>query len=164
MKSPAKPTATGKLANKKEASQNATAFFGMMDDKYSDLTIREQAARLGITYVYFMALRRGDRPTEKVGVEVVRRFAVFMEMSPLVVSFYLGVFENRDFEVATTLESKLEWSFDNMKRHQTWGMYLPSKAEFGKLDENLQVLMVLMFNQLEKNELGKVGLVVGQVV
>jgi hypothetical protein len=46
-----------------------------------------------------------------------------------------------------------------MKRHKTWGMYLPSKAEFLSLNENLQMMVVVMFNELEKSELAKLGLV-----
>lgn len=155
-----KPPADADAASTKkfELKMRSLQFFQMIDEQNPGMTLAEMARAIGITYAYLSALRRGERPTERVQIDVLRKIARFANMSPMNVAMYLCLFEPDDFLVLAEKKSVLESTFANMQRHKVWGMYIPSKSKFDDLSEEFQTLIVIMFNELQKKELERAGL------
>lgn len=136
-----------------ELKMRSLQFFQLLDEQNPGMTLAEMARSIGITYAYLSALRRGERPTERVQVDVVRKIAKFANMSPMTVSVYLGIFEIDDFFIKIQKKDKIDSAFSSMQRHKVWGIYIPDKSKFDDLPEEFQVLITLMYGELQKQEL-----------
>lgn len=155
-----KPPADADAASttKFELKMRSLQFFAMLDEKNPGMSNFDMARAIGISYAYLSALRRGERPCERVQIDVVRKIAKFANMSPMTVAVYLNIFEIDDFFIKIQKKDKIDSSFASMQRHKVWGIYIPDKSKFDNLPEEFQVLITLMFCELEKQELERAGL------
>ena len=71
-------------------------------------SMQELASQIGISYVYLMALARGDRPTETMTRRVFDGFAAYLSISVAQAYLFSGALKPSDFLVQVSASMQLD--------------------------------------------------------
>jgi hypothetical protein len=113
----------------------------------SEETPRELAEHLQISYVYLMALARGERPLDKADRKVFVMAASYLGI-PVAQAYLLGgALQPSDFLVESTTSAKISQIFDRLKSDPEWGGFAPSSNVFGKLPKDVKILVCLLYER-----------------
>lgn len=110
-------------------------------------TPRELAAHLNISYVYLMALSRGDRPICKADRKIFVDMARYLNLPVAQVYLLSGTMKPEDFVVEETIESKFGNLFEKMRSDSQWAGFVPTDKQIEKLPTDVKILLGLLYER-----------------
>jgi transcriptional regulator with XRE-family HTH domain len=113
-------------------------------------TTKELAESLGITYVYLMALARGEKPIPQVGREVLKRAADYLG-TPVAQAYLLaGALNPEDFVLSPTMDERIARIRDAMTHDAMWcGLALTDEV-WQQTPQEARLLICMLYEQSAK--------------
>jgi len=113
-------------------------------------TSKELAKHLGITYVYLMALARGEKPIPQVGREVLKRAADYLG-TPVAQAYLLaGALNPEDFVLSPTMDERIARIRDAMTHDAMWcGLALTDEV-WQQTPREARLLICMLYEQSAK--------------
>jgi hypothetical protein len=106
------------------------------------------AELVGMTYVYFMALARGERPVDQMNRKYFVGFANYLQI-PIAQAYLLGgALLPSDFLVKETAPALMGNVFTRMRSDSQWGGFVPTNAALSELDNDTKHLICLLYERL----------------
>jgi len=115
-------------------------------------TPRELASNLKISYVYFMALSRGEREVERADRKVFVEAARYLDI-PVAQAFLLGgALIPSDFMVENSVDARIDRNFEMMRSDPAWCGFVPSAKTLKNTPEDVKILVGLLYERLSQTE------------
>ena len=113
-------------------------------------TPKELAKFLGITYVYLMALARGEKPIPQVGRDVLKRAADYLG-TPVAQAYLLaGALNPEDFVLSPTMDERIAHIREAMTHDAMWcGLALTDEI-WQKTPHEARLLICMLYEQAAK--------------
>jgi transcriptional regulator with XRE-family HTH domain len=113
-------------------------------------TTKELAEFLGITYVYLMALARGEKPIPQVGREVFKRAADYLG-TPVAQAYLLaGALNPEDFVLSSTMDERIARIRKAMMHDAMWcGLALTDEV-WQQTPQEARLLICMLYEQTAK--------------
>ncbi len=113
-------------------------------------TPKELAEALGITYVYLMALARGEKPIQQLGREVLKRAAEYLR-TPVAQAYLLaGALTPEDFVLVPSLDERIERIREAMTHDAMWcGLALTDEV-WRQTPQEARLLICMLYEQSAK--------------
>lgn len=119
-------------------------------------TPRDLASNLKISYVYFMALSRGEREVERADRKVFVEAARYLDI-PVAQAFLLGgALIPSDFMVESSIEKRIEHNLDMMRNDPAWCGFVPSAKDLKNTPEKSKILIGLLYERMSQAEAASV--------
>lgn len=115
-------------------------------------TAQDVAKHLGITYVYLMALSRGERPISKVDRSVLNAAAEYLEIPLIHVYMLAELLTPADFVYAPSLKDKFAEIHKAMLSDPVWHGYALTQSEWNALDLKPKMLISLLFERAARTQ------------
>jgi len=113
-------------------------------------TTKQLADTLGITYIYLMALARGEKPIYQLGRDVLVRAAEYLN-SPVAQAYLLaGVMSPEDFVLTPTLDDRMARVREAMAHDSMWCGLELSDAQWAKTPQEARLLICMLYEQAAK--------------
>lgn len=111
---------------------------------------KDLAQELGITYVYLMALARGEKPIPQVSRDVLKRAADYLGV-PVAQTYLLsGALSPEDFVYLPTLDERIEKIREVMSHDAMWcGLALTDEI-WAKTPRESRLLICMLYEQAAK--------------
>lgn len=113
-------------------------------------TPAELAAQLNITYVYLMALARGERPVPRVSREVLVAAAAYLKVPTAQAYLLAESLLPVDFVYLPSIEEKIRRVYDAMLSDPLWMGYALKHDEWESLSLNAKLLVCLLYEKSSK--------------
>lgn len=113
-------------------------------------TTKQLAETLGITYIYLMALARGEKPIYQLGRDVLVRAAEYLN-APVAQTYLLaGVLNPEDFVLTPTLEDRMARVRDAMAHDTMWSGMELSDEVWNETPQEARLLICMLYEQAAK--------------
>jgi transcriptional regulator with XRE-family HTH domain len=113
-------------------------------------TPKELAEALGITYVYLMALARGEKPIQQVSREVLKRAADYLNVPVAQAYLLAGALTPEDFVLMPSLDERIERVRDAMRHDAMWCGLALSDEVWRKTPQEARLLICMLYEQAAK--------------
>lgn len=113
-------------------------------------TPRELSAHLDISYVYLMALARGERPIDKADRKVFVSASRYLDIPTAQAYLLAGALQPSDFMVENSFTSKIEHVFERMKSDPEWCGFVPDDKTMKRIPNNVKILVGLLYERVAK--------------
>lgn len=114
----------------------------------SNETPRELASRLQISYVYLMALARGERPVSSADRKIFVSAAKYLGIPVAQAMLHGGALQPADFLVEATASDKISNVFGRMKNDPEWGGFTPELRVLEKSPKDIKILICLLYERV----------------
>lgn len=111
------------------------------------------ASELGVTYVYLMALARGEKSVPGIDRRVIEACARYLEVPVSQVYLLADIIRPEDFFIEHSLDQKLAATYRTMRESPIWRGYTPSEATWNGLPLEVRLLVAAMFDRLRQKEI-----------
>lgn len=113
-------------------------------------TPKELAESLGITYVYLMALARGEKPIQQVSREVLKRAADYLNVPVAQAYLLAGALTPEDFVLMPSLDERIARVREAMAHDAMWCGLALSDEVWRKTPQEARLLICMLYEQSAK--------------
>lgn len=110
-------------------------------------SLNELSADIGISYVYLMALARGERPASTMKRRVIDGFAKYLSISVAQACLFSGALKPSDFLVEVSASTKLDALFTRMRTDNEWNALMPTESEINCLSQDTKTFIGLLYEK-----------------
>ncbi len=146
---PRKPAASSAKTPESPAGAALIASLWEEISKRGD-TPKALAEHLGITYVYLMALARGEKPIPQVGREVLKRAADYLG-TPVAQAYLLaGALNPEDFVLNPSMDERMARIKDAMTHDAMWCGLALTQEVWEQTPREARLLICMLYEQSAK--------------
>lgn len=113
-------------------------------------TTKQLAETLGITYIYLMALARGEKPIYQLGRDILERAAEYLKTPVAQAYLMAGVLSPEDFVLTPSLEDRMARVREAMAHDSMWCGLELSDAQWTKTPQEARLLICMLYEQAAK--------------
>lgn len=108
---------------------------------------QDVARQIKVSYPYFMALLRGQRPIENASKEVLTAIANYLGISVAQAYVWAGVLRAEDFFSPKSLQTEMADLYRHMMSNPEFGTYVPTPDEWRSLPTTTKVLIAALYER-----------------
>jgi len=114
---------------------------------------KEVARRLGLSYVYFVALANGTRTWDALNKKILRSVATFLGVPLVQVLIWAETLEKEDFIFQQGLDDRLEIVLRQIKADPFWCLVAPSSKDWAKAPADTRLFAALLYERVSGKDL-----------
>jgi transcriptional regulator with XRE-family HTH domain len=135
--------------NRLERTNKGARLVALIREKVSSegITVAELGDRLGMSTAYVSSLLGGRRPVTLACEKFLNGAAQYLGLPRAQIFQLADILVPADFEVKAKISSRFAATLETLKKDAVWRGYLPGEKVLAEMDDNLKMLVVLLYEQ-----------------